>query len=102
MAFNFLRATFAIQWAILVQVYFQFSHDGKIYHGVTNLTNANLACAVVLISFGTVLGKTSPLQLLVMALLEVPVFAITEWAELKYRLNSPSPTAHGLRSVCHA
>lgn len=84
MVFNFLTATFAIQWAILVQGYFQFSHDGKIHLGVINLINAEFACAVVLISFGAVLGKTSPLQLLVMALLEVPVFAVTEWAVLKY------------------
>lgn len=84
MIFNFLTATFAIQWAILVQGYFQFSHDGKIHLGVVNLINAEFACAVVLISFGAVLGKTSPLQLLVMALLEVPVFAVTEWAVLKY------------------
>ncbi|XP_019951985.1 rh50-like protein [Paralichthys olivaceus] len=84
MVFNFLTATFAIQWAILVQGYFQFSHDGKIHLGVINLINAEFACAVVLISFGAVLGKTSPLQLLVMALLEVPVFAATEWAVLKY------------------
>lgn len=84
MAFNFLTATFAIQWAILVQGYFQFSHDGKIHLGVFNLINAEFACAVVLISFGAVLGKTSPLQLLVMAMLEVPVFAVTEWAVLKY------------------
>lgn len=88
MVFNFLTATFAIQWAILVQGYFQFSHDGKIHLGVINLINAEFACAVVLISFGAVLGKTSPLQLLVMALLEVPVFAVTEWAVLKYlRIN---------------
>lgn len=84
LAFNFLTATFAIQWAILVQGYFQFSREGKIHLGVTNLVNAEFACAVVLISFGAVLGKTSPLQLLVMALLEVPVFAVTEWAVLKY------------------
>uniref|UniRef100_A0A3Q3DVW9 Rh50-like protein n=1 Tax=Hippocampus comes TaxID=109280 RepID=A0A3Q3DVW9_HIPCM len=84
MVFNFLVATFSIQWAILVQGYFQFSHDGKIQLGVINLINAEFACAVVLISFGAVLGKTSPLQLLVMALLEVPVFAVTEWAVLKY------------------
>lgn len=84
MAFNFLTATFAIQWAILVQGYFQFSHNGKIHLGVINLINAEFACAVVLISFGAVLGKTSPLQLLVMAMLEVPVFAVTEWAVLKY------------------
>lgn len=84
MAFNFLLATFAIQWAILVQGYFQFSHDGKIHLGVINLINAEFACAVVLISFGAVLGKTSPLQLLVMALLEVPMFAVTEWVVLTY------------------
>ncbi|KAM6925378.1 LOW QUALITY PROTEIN: rh50-like protein [Xenentodon cancila] len=84
MAFNFLTATFAIQWAILVQGYFQFCHNGKIHLGVINLINAEFACAVVLISSGAVLGKTSPLQLLVMALLEVPLFAVTEWVVLKY------------------
>lgn len=84
MVFNFLTATFAIQWAILVQGYFQFSRDGKIHLGVINLINAEFACAVVLISFGAVLGKTSPVQLLVMALLEVPVFAVTEWAVVTY------------------
>lgn len=84
MVFNFLVATFAIQWATLVQGYLLFSHDGKIHLGVVNLISAEFACAVVLISFGAVLGKTSPLQLLVMALLEVPVFAVTEWAVLKY------------------
>uniref|UniRef100_A0A8C7GSD4 Ammonium transporter AmtB-like domain-containing protein n=1 Tax=Oncorhynchus kisutch TaxID=8019 RepID=A0A8C7GSD4_ONCKI len=84
MVFNFLTATFTIQWAILMQGYFQFYSDGKIHLGVINLLNAEFACAVVLISFGAVLGKTSPVQLLVMALLEVPIFALTEWAVLKY------------------
>ncbi|XP_046882070.1 ammonium transporter Rh type B-like [Hypomesus transpacificus] len=84
MVFNFLTATFSIQWAILVQGYFQFYYDGKIHLGVINLLNAEFACAVVLISFGAVLGKTSPVQLLVMALLEVPIFAVTEWFVLKH------------------
>lgn len=84
MVFNFLTATFAIQWAILVQGYFQFYSDGKIHLGVINLLNAEFACAVVLISFGAVLGKTSPVQLLVMAILEIPVFSLVEWAVLKY------------------
>uniref|UniRef100_A0A673C018 Ammonium transporter AmtB-like domain-containing protein n=1 Tax=Sphaeramia orbicularis TaxID=375764 RepID=A0A673C018_9TELE len=88
MVFNFLTATFAIQWAILIQGFFQFNHDGKIHLAVINLLNAEFACAVVLISFGAVLGKTSPVQLLVMALLEIPFFAVTEWAVLKYiRIN---------------
>lgn len=65
MVFNFLTATFAIQWAIIIQGFFHFYHDGKIHLGVLNLINAEFACAVVLISFGAVLGKTSPVQLLV-------------------------------------
>ena len=65
MVFNFLTATFAIQWAILIQGFFHFYYDGKIHLGVINLINAEFACAVVLISFGAVLGKTSPVQLLV-------------------------------------
>lgn len=88
MVFNFLTASFTIQWAILVQGFFQFYYDGKIHLGVINLVNAEFACAVILISFGAVLGKTSPVQLLFMALLEVPFFAVTEWAVLKYlRIN---------------
>lgn len=88
MVFNFLTAAFTIQWAILIQGFFQFYHGGKIHLGVINLINAEFACAVVLISFGAVLGKTSPVQLLIMALLEVPVFSVTEWAVLKYlRIN---------------
>lgn len=93
MVFNFLTATFAIQWAILVQGFFQFYSDGKIHLAVINLLNAEFACAVVLISFGAVIGKTSPVQLLVMALLEVPVFALTEWAVLKYiKINDAGGT----------
>ncbi|XP_061584600.1 ammonium transporter Rh type B-like [Cololabis saira] len=84
MVFNFLTATFSIQWAILMQGYFQFYHNGKIHLGVVNLVNAEFACAVVLISFGAVIGKTSPIQLLVMSLLEIPIFSVTEWAVLKY------------------
>ncbi|KAF1391475.1 hypothetical protein PFLUV_G00042520 [Perca fluviatilis] len=93
MVFNFLTATFAIQWAILMQGFFQFYYDGKIHLGVINLLNAEFACAVVLISFGAVLGKTSPVQLLVMALLEISFFSLTEWAVLKYiRINDAGGT----------
>lgn len=86
--FTFLTAAFSIQWAILIQGYFQFFHDGKIHLGVINLLYAEFACAVVLISYCAVLGKTSPVQLLVMAALEIPIFSVTEWAVLKYiRIN---------------
>ena len=45
-----------------------------------SITGADFAAAAVLISFGAVLGKTSPLQLLIMVFLEVFVY------ESNYRL----------------
>lgn len=43
------------------------------------MINADFCTGSVLISFGAVLGKTSPVQLLFMALFEVTLFAINEF-----------------------
>nr|XP_025035925.1 ammonium transporter Rh type B [Pelodiscus sinensis] len=56
-AFNFLIAAFAIE----------------------SMINADFCSGAVLISFGAVLGKTSPVQLLLMALFEVTLFGINEY-----------------------
>lgn len=42
------------------------------------MINADFSTATVLISFGAVLGKTSPVQLLIMTLLEITIFCINE------------------------
>lgn len=42
------------------------------------MINADFSTATVLISFGAVLGKTSPVQLLIMTLLEISIFSINE------------------------
>ncbi|XP_069739918.1 rh50-like protein [Narcine bancroftii] len=78
-AFNFMIAVFSVQWAMLVQGWFYHFHHGQIHIGVYNLLTAETVCATVMISFGAVLGKTSPVQILVLALLEVPIFTATEW-----------------------
>ena len=39
---------------------------------------SEFASAAVLISFGVIIGKTSPLQLIVMALIEIVLFAVNE------------------------
>eukprot|EP00062_Callorhinchus_milii_P002736 gi/632939284/ref/XP_007909476.1/ PREDICTED: ammonium transporter Rh type C-like [Callorhinchus milii] len=78
-ALNFLIAVFSVQWALLVQGWFYHLHRGRIRIGIRNLLGAETACATVMISFGAVLGKTSPVQVLVLALLEVPLFTATEW-----------------------
>ncbi|TRY89455.1 hypothetical protein DNTS_016050 [Danionella cerebrum] len=77
--FNFLIAAFSLQWATLMQGFFHGMHHGKIHVGVTSMINADFCTGAVLISFGAVLGKTSPVQLLVMAIFEVTLFAINEF-----------------------
>lgn len=42
------------------------------------LLGADICAAAILISFGAVLGKTSPLQLFVMAFLEVLFYSLNE------------------------
>lgn len=43
------------------------------------MINADFCTGSVLISFGAILGKTSPVQLLVMAIFEVTLFALNEF-----------------------
>lgn len=44
-----------------------------------SMINADFCTGSVLISFGAVLGKTSPVQLLIMAMFEVTLFAVNEF-----------------------
>lgn len=77
--FNFLIAAFSLQWATLMQGFFHGMHHGKIHVGVNSMINADFCTGSVLISFGAVLGKTSPVQMLVMAIFEVTLFAVNEF-----------------------
>ncbi|XP_040204259.1 ammonium transporter Rh type A [Rana temporaria] len=74
---NLLIAAFGLQWGTLMQGLWHL-HDGKIEIGIQSMINADFSTATVLISFGAVLGKTSPLQMLIMAVIEIFVFACNE------------------------
>ncbi|MEQ2303373.1 Ammonium transporter Rh type C 2 [Ameca splendens] len=79
--FNFLIASFGLQWALLMQGWFH-SLDlttGKIYIGIESLINADFCCAGSLIAFGALLGKVSPVQLMVVTLFGVTLFAVEEY-----------------------
>lgn len=47
-----------------------------------NIIDADIAAAVPLISMGALLGRTTPIQLLFMALFEVALFAANEYVAL--------------------
>lgn len=81
-AINFLIAAIVLQWATLCQGFFHHFHGGKIHINITSLLNADFASATVLISFGAVLGVTTPLQLVIMAMCEIALFATNEWLGL--------------------
>uniref|UniRef100_A0A480M0K1 Ammonium transporter Rh type B n=1 Tax=Sus scrofa TaxID=9823 RepID=A0A480M0K1_PIG len=80
--FTFLLAAFALQWSTLVQGFLHTFHGGHIHIGVESMINADFCAGAVLISFGAILGKTGPAQLLLMALLEVVLFGLNEFVLL--------------------
>uniref|UniRef100_A0A8C7Z5L2 Ammonium transporter Rh type A n=1 Tax=Oryzias sinensis TaxID=183150 RepID=A0A8C7Z5L2_9TELE len=79
---NLLLAAFGLQWGLLMQGVWHMDH-GKIKVDVFKMINADFSTATVLISFGAVLGKTSPVQLLIMTILEITIFSINEISILK-------------------
>ncbi|XP_030577095.1 ammonium transporter Rh type A [Archocentrus centrarchus] len=74
---NLLLAAFGLQWGLLMQGLWH-TGGGKIKVSILKIINADFSTATVLISFGAVLGKTSPVQLLIMTLLEITIFSINE------------------------
>ncbi|XP_023695180.1 ammonium transporter Rh type A [Paramormyrops kingsleyae] len=74
--FNLLLAGFGLQWGLLMQGIW---HGVPIKVNISRMINADFSTATVLISFGAVLGKTSPVQLLIMTILEITTFAINEY-----------------------
>jgi len=79
---NFLLAAFTIQWHLLCHGFFAqaFAGNGftKIGINLDSLLLADFASAVILISFGALLGKVSPVQMIVLAFFEVIWFNISE------------------------
>lgn len=75
---NLLIAALGLQWGTLVQGLLH-SHGHTVHVGINSMINADFSTATVLISFGAVLGKTSPIQMLIMAIIEITVFAGNEY-----------------------
>ncbi len=99
---NMMCAVISLEWATLVIGFFHMHFDhkvklnngtviteeyplGKIYLDlIDSMLLSDFAAASVLISFGVVLGTTSPLQLIVMTLIEIVLFVVNEIIGRKY------------------
>nr|UUH57881.1 Rh type B glycoprotein [Molgula manhattensis] len=84
-AFNFLLTVYVIEWSILVNGWFGLIDSGssKIELNVVRLMEADFAVATVLITFGAVLGKVSPLQLLALSTIEVVLYNVSIYIGVK-------------------
>ncbi|GAB1301064.1 Ammonium transporter Rh type A [Apodemus speciosus] len=76
--FNLFLAALGLQWGTIVQGLIH-KLGQKFHFGIYNMINADFSTATVLISFGAVLGKTSPSQMLIMTILEIATFAGNEY-----------------------
>eukprot|EP01084_Bolivina_argentea_P174065 301515_1 len=79
---NMMLTVLCIQWGLfmtgLIDVLFtRIPH--KLVIGIDNLVQGDIAAAVVLISFGAVLGRATPSQLLVMGFLEIILYAVNSY-----------------------
>uniref|UniRef100_A0A1I8FI43 Ammonium_transp domain-containing protein n=1 Tax=Macrostomum lignano TaxID=282301 RepID=A0A1I8FI43_9PLAT len=72
---NLLIASLALQWAAVVKGFPVYEQRQSLRLA---LINSDFATASVLISFGALLGKLSPMQSLVLAMVEIPIFAANE------------------------
>ncbi|NXJ13793.1 RHAG protein, partial [Odontophorus gujanensis] len=75
---NMLIAAFGLQWGTLMQGFLHETQGGKFSISIKSMINADFSTATALISFGAVLGKTNPVQMLILTFLEITVFAINE------------------------
>ncbi|CAD6196425.1 unnamed protein product [Caenorhabditis auriculariae] len=80
---NLLLASFTIQWAMLIRGFLSLE-DGHFTISLEQLLTADFASAVILISMGAMLGKLSPMQYILMSLLETPVAIVTEHVVLHH------------------
>ncbi|KAM5180893.1 RH-like protein [Mantella aurantiaca] len=83
-AFNFLITTVGLQWSILLDA-FLFNRTSAVPAiGLASLTTGLMSIFPVLISSGVVLGKMNPLQLIIMTVIEVPIFAANRYIMSNY------------------
>lgn len=78
---NLMISAVCIQWAAIVRGFIHYDILGgeKFHISVFDMVTYDFATATVLISFGAVLGKASPIQLLVMGIIEVLLAQINEY-----------------------
>ncbi|XP_047200720.1 rh blood group, D antigen isoform X2 [Girardinichthys multiradiatus] len=79
LGFNLLVAVIATQWALILNGIDSLYNTRIIRIDLKSIINAELCAVSALISIGSVLGKINPVQLTLIALLEVTGFVLNDW-----------------------
>eukprot|EP01119_Soliformovum_irregulare_P025616 TRINITY_DN953_c0_g1_i1.p1 TRINITY_DN953_c0_g1~~TRINITY_DN953_c0_g1_i1.p1 ORF type:complete len:819 (-),score=301.90 TRINITY_DN953_c0_g1_i1:59-2515(-) len=86
---NWLIAVLAIEWYLLIGPFwervFHADFSEKISINIVQLIRADFSAGAVLISFGALLGKTSPLQMIAFTIIEIFFYSLNE--EISLRLG---------------
>ncbi|XP_077193765.1 RH-like protein isoform X2 [Paroedura picta] len=77
--FGLLLAALGVQWAVIMDGFLFHFSDGKVRISLQSILTAIMSIPTVLISSGAVLGKANPIQLILMAMIEVTVFTTNRW-----------------------
>ncbi|XP_072275204.1 RH-like protein [Pyxicephalus adspersus] len=85
-AFNFLIIAVGLQWAIILDTFLFNRTKAVPAVGITSLTTGLMSIFPILISSGVVLGKVNPVQLIIMTLIELPIFAVNRYIMTNYLL----------------
>ena len=77
---SLLLVAFSIEWALIVRGFLspEYMSIGKFNFSIMQLINADFTAAVILISFGAIIGKLSPVQYLILVVIEVPISILAE------------------------
>lgn len=91
LGWTFMISTFCIEWYILAGSLFEMVIVEEAVHKIkldlTKLIFGDFSAGAVLISYGAVLGKVSPFQFVLIALIEVVIYSINEAIGIKMGIH---------------
>ncbi|KFV51500.1 Blood group Rh(D) polypeptide [Tyto alba] len=82
--FNLLIVVLGVQYSVLIEELLVFLPQRKEKDGLERITRAVLSSTAVVISTGAVLGKTNPVQLILMTIVEIIVFYLSRWINIRF------------------
>ncbi|XP_074782439.1 blood group Rh(CE) polypeptide isoform X2 [Athene noctua] len=82
--FNLLIIVLGVQCSVVIEELLLFLPDWPRKDDMRRIVKASLSLTAVIISIGAVLGKTNPVQLSLMTVVEMVAFHMTRWMHTKF------------------